>query len=111
MIPLVLPMIAVVGASMALGGWYDLFHILVGVPIIVVGLMLLRRVQQRRSDEDPDPLLDADDTPALRAGLGFVNGVALVLLLFGGFRLVWVVGLTDCFMIAIVRGSSLGSAI
>jgi outer membrane protein OmpA-like peptidoglycan-associated protein len=93
--------LVVIAAGTAFCGWRDLYHLVVGLPLLAAGIILVRqwrRWRTRRAFEaDEEPFIEADDSLARQVVAGVVSGGAALLLLGSGFWAASALGLADRF--------------
>jgi len=87
----------VLGSGIFLLGWYDLFHLVVGVPLLVAKAFLVRWWKKHREMEGEELPFEDDEAPAPKAFVGALSGVASLVLLAGGFWGASALGLADWF--------------
>jgi outer membrane protein OmpA-like peptidoglycan-associated protein len=78
----------IVGAGLL--GWYDRWHLAIGLPLLIVGMLIsiwLRKRLWLRDEEALDERVDDAAEPGRQVLLGILRGGAVVLLLTGAFAI------------------------
>lgn len=80
-------------------GWYDPFHLVIGVPLLVGagGLLWYWRKRNQDEDEEEEELEDEGDGIGHQIFMGVLGGGACLILLAAGFTLASQVGIADVF--------------
>ena len=93
-----LTMVLCLALAAAVGGWYGLFHVVVGLPVLLVGALLWKILRGRFADAEQalDGEVDQDE-PSVVHGvcMGLVASAVAVGMLAGAFPLATAVGLRD----------------
>ena len=79
----VLTAVVVIGAGAGFFGWYDLFHLTIGLLLLVAGTLLLQWWQKRTQLEEEEEEVEEEEGLGHQVFVGALGGLVSLLLLTG----------------------------
>jgi outer membrane protein OmpA-like peptidoglycan-associated protein len=92
--------LVVIGTVAYFLGWYDLFHLMVGIPLLILGAFLFKWGKKQMQLEEEEEESEEEANLGRQVFIGALGSLAMLLLLAGGFWVASAVGvskwLDDC---------------